>query len=96
MTDNTREIAEVANQLAQQAIAHATASGVILQGLIDALLESGSLSKVELQTVFEKAYAYISSEGAPPGQLGSPMHQMMLMILQTVAAGHGIKLGPSA
>jgi hypothetical protein len=82
--------------MAQHAFAHAVVAGVLTQALIDALLESGSLDKDELRTAFEGAYNYIKSGAAPEGQLGSPLHQTMLSILQTVAAGHGIKLGASA
>jgi GNAT superfamily N-acetyltransferase len=61
------EIANVANSMAQHATASATVTGILVEALIDALLQNGSLGKHEFAAAFQKGHAYLNSR-IPAGQ----------------------------
>ena len=91
MADNDAlEYAKAANSIAQEAAAHAIASGIILDALISVLLNGGSISKDELRSAFLAAREHIKKTSATlpsdaPGRLA-------LVVVKAVAAGHGVDL----
>lgn len=90
--EDTHEIAGTANALAQAAFAHATVTGVLMQSLLDILVEGGTLSQSDVRKLYESAHAYIRGDQMADHMQGSAMHQMMLDILRTTAAGHRVQL----
>ena len=90
MADNTKGIARAANVVAQEAAAHAIATGIILDALISVLLNSGSISKDELRAAFVAASAHIK-KAAETLPLNAP-GRLALSVVKAVAAGHGVPL----
>ena len=97
MPNDTREIAEVANTLAQQASAQAAVNGSLIEDLFRTLLNNGTINKGELEIIFKNTESKLTDPKlAGPKISGTPLHQYMLEILRRIAAGHGVNLTPSA
>ncbi len=93
MGDDTREIAEVANSLAQQASAQAAINGSLLEDLFRALLSNGTINQHELEIIFKNTESKVTdAKSFGPGVSGTVFHRHMLEILRRIAAGHGVRL----
>ncbi len=93
MGDDTREIAEVANSLAQQATAQAAINGSLLEDLFRTLLSNGTINRHELEIIFKNTESkFTDSEILGRGVSGSAAHRNMLEIPRRIAAGHGVRL----
>ena len=93
MGDETRDIAEVANSLAQQASAQAAINGSLLEDLLSTLVENGTINKAELETIFKNTESKLTDGKAfGPDISGSAYHRNLLGILRQIAAGHGVRL----
>ena len=93
MGDETREIAEVANSLAQQASAQAAINGSLLEDLLSTLVANGTINKAELETIFKNTESKLTDgETFGPGVSGTAIHRYMLEILRHIATGHGVHL----
>ena len=93
MGDDTREIAEVANSLAQHAMAQASINGSLLEDLFRTLLSNGTINQHELEIIFKNTESkFTDSEILGTDVSGSAAHRNMLEILRRIAAGHGVRL----
>ena len=93
MGDDTREIAEVANSLAQHAMAQASINGSLLEDLFRTLLSNGTINQHELEIIFKNTESkFTDSETLGPDVSGSAAHRNTLEILRRIAAGHGVSL----
>jgi hypothetical protein len=95
MADDIREIAEVANSLAQNASARSAVSGVLMQALIDVLIENGTLNQNDVERAYKAAHSHLI-HAAPPNVLNTQLHAVMLDILRCCASGHNVELEGSA
>ena len=96
MADDTHEIAEVANQLAQQANAQAGVNGVIQSWLISCLLENGTISFEEAQAIFQNSYNFIIETMGESISRDDPLAKVMLEMLRRNASGFNISIDESA
>ena len=93
MGDDTREIAEVANSLAQQATAQAAINGSLLEDLFRTLLSNGTINRHELEIIFKNTESkFTNGETVGSGVSGTAFHRNVLEILRSIAAGHGVRL----
>jgi hypothetical protein len=82
------------NGLVQATFASSAVSGVLVQALMDVLLESGAISRPEIEKALRAAHEHIATN-APGNQKGSPLHLMMLNMLREAAEGQGVTLEES-
>ncbi len=93
MGDDTREIAEVANSLAQQASAQAAINGSLLEDLFRTLLSNGTINQHELEMIFKNTKSkFTDAKIFGPDVSGTASHRNMLVLLRRIAAGHGVRL----
>ena len=93
MENETREIADVANQLAQQSSAQSAVNGVLFENLLVALKHNGMLSQEEVKSIFRRAHMVITQTAKDtPNVREGPLYQYMVQILTKIAAGHGVEI----
>jgi hypothetical protein len=89
---NVEAMIETSSLIAQNTLAQALVTSVIVDVLITTLLETGSIGKRELDAAFNKGFAFIVRQ--LPELPSDEVKGIVLSTYRDVAAGHGVVLKP--